>query len=162
MNINGNMKKYGKVFCFLLTQCQLSKIPYLHKSTSFLSISAAFLPQAGEATLQPDTSDCSCEGSHKEQQSLGCALGVPTRGWSPACDACVRWGQGLGCMGGGRHDSDSTKRRGGGGCVTNSDSTRTKDPQASYVGWTSGLAASPAMLLNRPCLLVYFSSTLYM
>lgn len=45
--------------------------------TFTLLSSAAFLPEAGEASLQPDTSDCSCKGSHKEQQSLECAQGVP-------------------------------------------------------------------------------------
>lgn len=157
--------------CQILTKCQLFIILNLHTSlfgsisTYFCILSAALFPQAGEASIQPDASDCSCEGSHKEQQSLGCALGVPTRGWSPACDACVHAGRGLGVWVVG--DMTATAQGGGGGlgygiCVTCSDSTRTKDPQASYVGRTSGLAASPVMLLNRPCLLVYFSSTLYM
>lgn len=61
----------------------------------FLS-STAFLPQAGEAFIQPDASDCSCKGSHKEQQSLSCALGVPIWGWSPAFNACAYGGRGLG------------------------------------------------------------------
>lgn len=63
---------------------------------SFLS-SAAFLPQAGEASIQPDASDCSCEGSHKEQQSLGCAC-CPHLRLEPCliCDLCVHGGRGLG------------------------------------------------------------------
>ena len=66
---------------------------YIYKSS--LS-SAAFLPQAGEASVQPDASDCSCEGSHKEQQSLVRAL-CPHPRLEP-CLGCVRFmgGRGLG------------------------------------------------------------------
>lgn len=60
--------------------------------------SAAFFPEAGEASLQPDTSDYSCKGSHKEQQSLEWDRGVPTSGWSPARDTYLHGGQGLGCV----------------------------------------------------------------
>lgn len=97
---------------------------------------------------------------------------VRTRGWSPACVVCVHGGGEEGGAGrdlGVRVAGDVTvTAQGGGGwdgggwgvCVTYGDSTRTKDPQASYVERTSGLAASRPMLLKRPCLFVYFSSTL--
>lgn len=84
-----------------------------------------------------------------------CSLPAPEAGAPAAMSAFITSG-GLGV----RVAGDMAVTAQGGVCVTYSDSTRTKDPQASYVGRTSGLAASRPMLLKR--LLVYFSSTLYM
>lgn len=123
---------------------------------------AAFLPEAGEAPLQPDTSDCSCKGSHKEQQSLECVQGVPTSGWSPSRNMNIREGQGLGCMWVVGDTTATAQGAVGWGFVWLTVTTQGQSPpQVSDVGWTSGLA-SKVMLLSRTRLLVYFSSTLYM
>lgn len=60
----------------------------------FSRLCAAFVPQTGQAAVQPDASDCSCQGSHKEQQPLGGALCPHPRPAALPVQGCVHVGGG--------------------------------------------------------------------